>query len=92
MKTLHVSLGERTYPIYIGEKLLSESELFSIHIKGKEVLVVTNETVAPIYLSVMKAALSAYRLETVILPDGEQYKTLDSGFLMGCCKPGFLGK
>lgn len=77
MKTLHVALGERSYPIYIGEQLLSEPELFAAHIKGKEVLIVTNETVAPLYLDDVKTALSAYRLETVILPDGEQYKTLE---------------
>lgn len=77
MKTLHVALGERSYPIYIGEQLLSEPDLFAAHIKGKEVLIVTNETVAPLYLDDVKSALTAYRLETVILPDGEQYKTLE---------------
>ena len=77
MKTLHVALGERSYPIYIGEQLLSEPALFAAHIKGKEVLIVSNETVAPLYLEQVKAALAAYRLETVILPDGEQFKTLD---------------
>ncbi len=77
MKTLHVALGERSYPIYIGEQLLSEPDLFTAHIKAKEVLIVTNETVAPLYLDDIKSALSAYRLETVILPDGEQYKTLE---------------
>lgn len=77
MKTLQVALGERSYPIYIGEQLLSETALFAAHIKGKEVLIVTNETVAPLYLDTVQSALSAYRLATVILPDGEQYKTLD---------------
>ncbi len=77
MKTLHVALGERSYPIYIGEQLLSEPDLFAAHIKSKEVLIVTNETVAPLYLDEVKSALTAYRLETVILPDGEQYKTLE---------------
>lgn len=77
MKTLQVSLGERSYPIYIGEQLLSEPDLFAAHIKSKEVLIVTNEIVAPLYLDKMTSALSAYRLETVILPDGEQYKTLE---------------
>lgn len=77
MNTLQVALGERSYPIYIGEQLLSETPLFAAHIKGKEVLIVTNETVAPLYLDSVKAALTAYRVETVILPDGEQYKTLE---------------
>ena len=57
MKTLQVALGERSYPIYIGEQLLSETALFAAHIKGKEVLIVTNETVAPLYLDNVQAAL-----------------------------------
>ncbi|HET8806788.1 MAG TPA: 3-dehydroquinate synthase [Methylophaga sp.] len=77
MKTLQVALGERSYPIYIGEQLLSEADLFAAHIRSKEVLIVTNETVAPLYLDEVKSALTAYRLETVILPDGEQFKTLE---------------
>jgi len=78
MKTLQVALGDRSYPIHIGENLLSESDLFTAHIRGKEVLIVTNETVAPLYLDTVKTALNDYRLESVILPDGEQYKTLDT--------------
>lgn len=77
MKTLQVALGERSYPIYIGEHLLSEQALFAAHIKGKEVLIVSNDTVAPLYMDTVQAALSNYRVQTVILPDGEQYKTLE---------------
>lgn len=77
MKTLQVSLGERSYPIYIGSDLLSQVTLLNKHIKGKDVLVVTNSTVAPLYLQSVLDALSDYRCEAVILPDGEQYKTLD---------------
>lgn len=77
MKTLQVALGKRSYPIYIGEQLLTQTELFAAHIKGKEVLIVTNETVAPLYLDTVKETLANYRVETVILPDGEQYKTFE---------------
>lgn len=77
MKTLQVALGERSYPIYIGDSLLSETALFDAHIRGKEVLIVSNDTVAPLYLQTLQHTLQAYRLEKVILPDGEQYKTLD---------------
>lgn len=77
MNTLQVALGDRSYPIYIGENLLSESSLFAAHIRGKEVLIVTNETVAPLYLDVVQEALQDYRVEVSILPDGEQYKTLE---------------
>lgn len=77
MNTLQVALGERSYPIYIGEDLLAQPQLLQQHIKGQEVLIVTNETVAPLYLQKVTSALADYRCEAVILPDGEQYKTLD---------------
>ncbi|MDX1251315.1 MAG: 3-dehydroquinate synthase [Gammaproteobacteria bacterium] len=77
MKTLRVELGERSYPIYIGRGLLERSELYKPHIRGKQVMIVTNDTVAPLYLDQVRAALSAWRCEAVILPDGEQYKTLE---------------
>ncbi|NOR52373.1 MAG: 3-dehydroquinate synthase, partial [Gammaproteobacteria bacterium] len=47
------------------------------HIHGQQVMVVTNETVAPLYLERCLASLTNFRTETVILPDGEQYKNLD---------------
>ena len=50
LQTVDVSLGDRSYPIYIGQGLLDRSDLLQQHILGKKVLVVTNETVAPLYL------------------------------------------
>lgn len=76
MQTLHVDLGERSYPIYIGNHLLGNAELIQPHIRGKQVMVVSNETVAPLYLEKVLASLEGLRVETVILPDGEQYKNL----------------
>lgn len=78
IKTLHVALAERSYPIYIGDNLLSQADLITQHIKGKEVLVVTNTTIAPLYLQkVLDLLADDYRCESVILPDGEQYKNLE---------------
>lgn len=77
MKTLNVALADRSYPIYIGEDLLSQPELLQRYIKRKEVLIVTNDTIAPLYLEKVKSLLSDYRCEAVILPDGEEFKTLD---------------
>lgn len=77
MKKLIVQLDDRSYPIYIGSGLLSCPELLTQHIKSKQVLVVTNETIAPLYLEAILKNLQGYIVETVILPDGEQYKTLD---------------
>lgn len=77
MKTLKVNLGERSYPIYIGQDLLKNKKLLQNHISSKRVMVVSNETVAPLYLDQVKSMLDGISYETVILPDGEQYKNLD---------------
>ena len=76
-KTLHLDLGDRSYPIHIGTGLLDQPSLYTPHIRGRQVMIVTNETVAPLYLERVRNTLSAYQAETVILPDGEEYKTLD---------------
>jgi 3-dehydroquinate synthase len=77
MKTLQVALGNRSYPIYIGSGILGQTDLYGRHIKAKQVLVVTNETVAPLYLDAVLENLRSYKVEKVILPDGEQHKSLD---------------
>jgi 3-dehydroquinate synthase len=79
MHTLHVDLGERGYPIYIGRDLLADVRLLAQHVAGSQVVIVSNETVAPIYLAKVKAVLGQRKLITeIILPDGEQYKTLET--------------
>lgn len=75
--TLFVELGDRSYPIFIGDGLMQLSKLLASHIHGQQVLVVTNETVAPLYLEALLDNLSAYSVETVILPDGEMYKNIE---------------
>jgi len=77
MKKIQVELGNRSYPIYIGSNLLNKPELYTQHIKAKQVLVVTNTTVAPLYLDKVLKNLVNYDVETVLLPDGEQFKTLE---------------
>jgi 3-dehydroquinate synthase len=74
--TLQLELGERSYPIHIGTGLISQPDLYRPHIRGRQVMLVSNETVAPLYLQSVREALSGYQLEQVILPDGEEYKTL----------------
>ena len=78
MNTLTVNLNERSYPIHIGQDLLGDPALLSPHIHGTQVLVVSNETVAPLYLEQTLAALTDYQCATVVLPDGEKYKTLET--------------
>jgi 3-dehydroquinate synthase len=78
MKTLTVDLGNRSYPIHIGQQLLQQPELVTAHIRGRQVMVVSNETVAPLYLDKVLQLLDGFDVATVIIPDGEQYKTLDT--------------
>ena len=78
MDTLTVALGDRSYPIHIGENLLARGDLLRPHIKSGQVCIVTNETVAPLYLEQLRTSLSGVRVEVVILPDGEAHKTLDT--------------
>ena len=78
MERLTVNLGERSYPIVIAEGTLSQGSLLRDMIKGKKVLVVTNEVVAPLYLDTLLAALAPLQVESLVLPDGEQFKTLDT--------------
>ena len=77
MTTLTVELGERSYPIYIGSDLLGQADLLKKHIPGNSALIVTNETVAPLYLERTQSMLSGLKNEAVILPDGEKYKNLE---------------
>ena len=76
MKTLNVSLGERSYPIYIGSGLLKKPELFKPWIADKSVFVVTNTTVGPLYSETLIQTISgdAKSVHEIVLPDGESYK------------------
>jgi shikimate kinase/3-dehydroquinate synthase len=73
---LSVDLGERSYPITIGPALLADRELLLRHIGGSKVAIVTNTTVAPLYLARLQDALVAGGKEviSIVLPDGEEYK------------------
>lgn len=77
IKTVHVDLGNRSYPIFIGQHLLGEKKYLAPYIKGQQVMIVSNETVAPLYLEKTLTALTDFKTSTVILPDGENYKTLE---------------
>ena len=76
-KTLQLELGERSYPIHIGPGLLAQTTLYEPAIRGRQVMVISNDTVAPLYMDIVCKTLQGYQLEQLILPDGEQYKTLD---------------
>lgn len=76
MQTLTVDLGVRSYPIFIGQDLLQKALLQS-YVKGRQVMVVSNETVAPLYLDALIRQFPDKQVDTVILPDGEAYKDLE---------------
>ena len=80
MQTLHIQLETRTYPIYIGEGLLSQIQLIEPHLKQKHVAVVTNTTVAPLYLDSLLSLLKQHGIKAfpIILPDGEAYKNQET--------------
>jgi len=76
MQTLQVALGDRTYPIHIGSQLLSKADLILPYLKRKQVAIVSNSTVAPLYMANISEPLKAAGVNVIeiILPDGEAYK------------------
>ncbi len=80
MQTLNVNLNDRTYPIHIGQGLISQAELITKHLKRKSVAIVTNTTVAPLYLAQLVNTLKSVdvKIVEIILPDGEAYKNADT--------------
>lgn len=80
MQTLNVALGDRSYPIHIGSELLGKTELILPHLKRKQVAIVTNTTVAPLYFDAIASPLKAAGIDVIpiILPDGEAYKNSET--------------
>jgi 3-dehydroquinate synthase len=78
VQTLQVDVGQSRYPIAIGGGLLSNREVLDAHIRARDVLIVTNTTVARLYLGKLTAGLAGRRIAECILPDGEQHKTLQT--------------
>ena len=81
MQSLNLDLGERSYSIHIGKNLLNNPNLILPQLSGKQVLIVSNTTVAPLYLEQLTANLSQAKpdlvIQTCLLPDGEAYKNLE---------------
>ena len=77
-RSITVELGERSYPIFIGSGLLGGGFDLSAHVRGPDCLVVTNETVEPLYLDALVANLTGKQVRVISLPDGEAYKTLET--------------
>jgi len=80
MQTLTVELGDRAYPIHIGANLLEQADLIVPHLAQKRVAIVTNTTVAPLYLGKLTHTLEQQGVSVlpIVLPDGEIYKNADT--------------
>jgi 3-dehydroquinate synthase len=78
VQTLQVDVGHSRYPIAIGAGLLTNRELLDAHIRGRDLMIVTNATVARLYLAKLTGTLAPRRIAECILPDGEQHKTLQT--------------
>ncbi len=77
MHALNVSLGQRSYPVLIGRQLLGQPEVLTPYLAGRQVMIVTNEIIAPLWLKPLRAALAGYEVAVHVVPDGEDQKNLD---------------
>ena len=71
-------MGKRSYPVHIGHGLLSRRDLLAPHLEGRQVVVITSETVAPLYLDTLVASIASQAPERVVLEDGEDRKNLET--------------
>ena len=82
VQELTVALADRSYPIRIGAGLLSDPDPLRRAIGGRQVLLLSNTTVAPLYAAKVEAALAGLRCSTLLLPDGERHKSIESASLI----------
>lgn len=80
MKTINVELATNGYPVYLGSGLLGDFASWQRHLGAGKVLVVSNDTVAPLYFDALSAVLSGRPSELHVIPDGEQYKTVETWY------------
>jgi 3-dehydroquinate synthase len=80
MKTIEIKLSSNSYPVYMGNGLLSATELWQGHLGEGKTLIVSNDVVAPLYLEQLRSALDKRAVEVHILPDGEQFKTVETWY------------
>ena len=76
MALVNVELGERSYTIHIQEGALDGVGTILSDSLTKKIVIVTNQSIAPLYLQKLKASLCQYKVTDIIIPDGETYKTL----------------
>lgn len=82
MHTIQINLAERSYPVFIGSGILGQPHASLTISPGAMALVISNETVAPLYLDALKLSMQGVNIHSLILPDGEQFKTQHSWSLI----------
>jgi 3-dehydroquinate synthase len=78
LERVTLDLGPDSYEIVIGEGVMTEMSSYASLIRGRDILVVTNDTIEPLYMKAVVESLTQYRVDTLSLPDGEQFKTLET--------------
>ena len=78
MRTIRVQLATNAYPVYLGRGLLTDRSLWRQHLGTGKVLVVSNDTVAPLYLEAVRTGLDGRADSVHIIPDGERHKTIET--------------
>jgi len=78
MEKINLNLGRHSYPIYIGPGLLDHIGSHAEISSNKTIFIITNDSIAPLYLNRVKKTFSGCRVDTYVIPDGESYKNLDS--------------
>jgi len=76
MQTVRIDLAERSYSVFIGSGILGQSHPAFEITPGSTVLIISNETIAPLYLDALVLSLAGANVHSLILPDGESYKTV----------------
>lgn len=78
MHALNVSLGDRSYPVLVGRGILGDRAALAPFLPGRQALIVTSEIVGPLWLKALRAGLADFEVDVVVLPDGEDQKTLET--------------
>ena len=78
MLQVTVQVKDHEYPIYIGASLFPDSDKFAPYLCSDQVLVVSNETVAPLYLDAIEQSLGSAKVTSYLMPDGELYKSFST--------------
>ncbi|HXD36266.1 MAG TPA: 3-dehydroquinate synthase family protein, partial [Rhodanobacter sp.] len=78
LTTIEVALGQRRYPVWIGHDLLADRDRWRAMLRGRHALVISNTTVAPLYLQRVAEGLEGLSWSSFLLDDGESHKSFSN--------------